>query len=218
MQPGALRQILPVLLLAAALIAARPGRAGTIVNLDATNTDGAAFVVSPILQAGSYAVDVVGIAGGGQYNAFTYEAPTAANPAVYSDAFSICTYNCVVSNPDAWNAQFAWGGAYASYEADLPTGIWGYDTDSEALAAWQSAGPFIFTLATAGSVTFAVDDFATYGDDTGGISLSYTAISVARSASVVPEPASLALALPGLAILATLRRRKPRPVPPARPA
>ena len=188
----------------AVFLAMTPLRAATIVNLDAANSDGHAFVTTPLLAAGTYVVNVVGIAGGGLYNAYDFQAqPTS--PYVWSDAFSVCIWNCTLINQGASAEQFGAGAGYQSEAADLPEGEFGTISDTTALDAWEAAGPFTFTLPVARAVTFAVDDYGTFADDSGGVSLAYAVEGPVN----VPEPGSLVpLAVGVLACAAGLRHRR----------
>lgn len=139
------------------------------------------FTYNPVnvtLAAGTYDLSVVGIAGGGLYNAWTINAP--AGPGSYTDGFH---YNI--------------GGGDLSYVTGL-----NYNSAGAALAAYQLALPAVFTLTTATTVAFYINDSAGlfFADDTGGVSVAITQ---------VPEPASLGLLGAGLAALAWVRRRRP---------
>jgi hypothetical protein len=162
-----------------------------VINLSASPIDpnaspgtaaasGGEYTYNPVnvaLSAGTYSVSVVGIAGGGLYDAWTINEP--AGPGSYTDGF-----------------HFNLGQGDVSYL----TGV-NYNSNAQALAAYEAMSPDVFTLATATTVAFYLNDSAAlyFADDSGGVSVGLTQ---------VPEPASLALLAAGLFSLSFIRRRR----------
>ena len=181
-------------LLAAAVLCAGTAARADIINLSAGPTNPNAGPASyqtyatpnpvvEMLAAGTYSVSVVGIAGGGTYDAFTISTPAGAG-----------------SYSDGWHYAIAPGLANNS----VVTGS-NYNSASSALAAYKALGPTMFTLASAATVDFYLNDaaFPYFADDTGGVSLSLTQTP---APTAVPEPATLGVLGAGIAALVAARR------------
>lgn len=184
-----------VLAAGAVMLAASAANAG-IINLSAApaspNAGPATYqgyaAPNPVIQslaAGTYLLSVVGIAGGGLYDAWTIAAPSGTN-AVYGEGFHFDLGNGAGDN------RVVTGSNYTSAAA--------------ALAAYVALTPTTFTLASASNVSFYLNDgaYPYFGDDSGGVSISLSQVPVAEPASL----AVLAAGLVGVAGIGVARRRR----------
>ena len=192
--------------LAAGLVALAPlPAAATIVDVSATSPDGTTLS----LAAGRYEVAVVGIAGGGAYDAYSlwshqyaWDDPRTGDPCLGDG--SQCRYGYqdeFVTTIDGQSTLYR----LAADAAPASPGYFRYTTASAAAAA-AIAGPYEtllgFTLAGPKAVTFRVND-SSWWDNDGGVSLRVTA---------VPEPADWLLMTFGLGLVGAGARRRGRAV------
>lgn len=168
---------------AALLLMPSAASAGT-VDLPATNPANINLAAVPVTQtfaAGTYNVQVVGQAQGGQYDAWSQATPAGGN---FTEKYLIA-YNGNTTFIDPYNGQ----------------------TFATALDALNSVASVVtsFTLTSASDVTFSIPDYF-WSDNTGGVSLS---VNPAGSTSTdVPEPAMVGLFGIGVAALVLRSRRR----------
>lgn len=176
-----------------------------IINLDASK-NGYANPVELFLSAGTYDVDVIGVAGGGKWNAWT--AWDLNNP---NNLSPVCALpeGCERTKP---TTDIGWLNTFSLSSADLVDVMINGDVATPDLNGRYKVGPYVvyqnplsalanawsaeFTLLSAGTVSFMVPDSATY-DNSGGISLH-----------VVPEPSIIALLALGLVGIGFSHRKK----------
>ena len=181
-----IRKICTSLILAFTLLVTFSSANAGIINIDSeVNVINTFSVNNPIVEflaAGNYTVDVVGIAGGGTFDAWN------------AWGFTNCLSGACSSGKGWLNSY-----KFSSTEFGIVTNGDGlvYATALGALAAAASTG---FTLTSAANVSFYIADHP-ITDNTGGISLLITSTSV-------PEPTILTLLGLGLAGLGFRRRRK----------
>jgi len=157
-----------------------------IINLDAYDgTEPDPVKVSLALDAGTYNVNVIGVADGGLYNAWNAWGRT---------------YGCDSSGANCTNG---WVNNYTFSSAEL--GVQTF-TDgiiyASSLLALDNAIDSTFTLTSAAVVDFYISD-RPYYDNLGGMSLDVT------GHMSVPEPSILALLGIGIVGLGFTRSRKP---------
>lgn len=170
---------------------------------------------SPVqLALGPGTYSVTNAATTGMYSAWNFEGPVSGNW-VWSFVAAIDngggTGTSILDDYIGGDASYP-SGVYATQAlAAGATGINTYD-NSTVLSGMSTAG-FVdsFTLASAKTVDFFIDDYGLY-DNAGGVALNITCTSGAclSATSGVPEPASIGLTLAGLVGFAIAWRRARR--------
>ncbi len=194
--------------------------AAAIVNVSSANSTGTTIN----LAAGTYTVNLAGIADGGTYDGWS--------PWTFSGG---CTggMNCTTGYLNAFAIDFGHGtdsfdgvDAFQFGFVAEPGNSGLYETAAQGLAAYRTLAysyaplpiatlpssytlapsPYTFTLATAQQVKFFIFD-SNYGDNRDGISLSV----VSNAVGAVPEPATWAMMIAGFGMAGgALRRRRTR--------
>lgn len=181
--------IIPIGALLAALSAPASAQ---VVNLNSL-TNSTSNPVSVLLGAGNFQIFDVGA---GEVAGATYDAWNR-----WGGAVTGCNAgggNCVRGWHRMWQFDYGTGNI-----ASGNTGL--YATRGLALAASKANDPYTFSLGTAATVKFWIQDDL-YQDNIGGVSLNIVA---APSLPAVPEPETYAMLLAGLGLLGfTARRRK----------
>jgi hypothetical protein len=202
-------KLINALATAAVLALASTSASATIINLDGPDSDG--IVLN--LAAGTYDLKVVGIAGGGLYDA--WNAWSSVSGCDGEGA------NCATGFLVTYAVDLGAGGTFNQTNGFqvLPITRDIFDTASKALTSFNTqpirqcafAGGCVqlgghsssFTLAAAQAVNFLILD-TPYFDNSGGVSLLLTE----RNINAIPEPSTWAMLLAGFGLAGTVRRRQ----------
>ena len=180
----------------------------SIINIDATSSTGTSVTLGP----GTYQLSWAGTAGGGQYDAWTYNWGNGGN---YRDAFTLSadgsttTYDRNDGNL-AFNNYANAAAAIADFTGNISDVSYQLyaGTSDKATALGVVQGPIVFNTAKTTTYTFSVPDYLLI-DNGGGVSLRLQPLP--SSEGSVPTPGSLVLVVTALGAAAGVvhhRRRR----------